>query len=36
MKDVIKLKFSRTERESECPLKYLCFANISASDLIDS
>ena len=36
MKDVIKLKFSWTERESEYPLKYLSFANLSASDLIDS
>ena len=36
MKDVIKLKFSRIERESKYPLKYFSFANLSASDLIDS
>ena len=33
MKDVIKLKLSCT---SKYPLKYLSFANLSASDLIDS
>ena len=32
----IQLKFSLTERKSEYPLKYLSFANLSASDLVDS
>ena len=36
MKDVIKLMFACTDRESEYPLKYLSLANFSAPDLIDS
>ena len=36
MKEVIKLKFSWTEREPEWPLKYLSFAKFEESRLIES